>query len=275
MDEHLPLPDSNGNDNISTGGGSTSSDRVHITTKSASATAAAHSDRTNSSSITSTSSGNSAVGNSKKKSNSDNLVGSEDMDQKDVSTSHVSFGSVHVHEHRMTLGTNPEVSYGVPVELAWAADASDMYDSIEEFERKAHHLDESQQNNIIRTNDDGTTATNIYVPVTHSHTVHRLKASDRDEIAARHHSRDSIVRVKQEVQKIQEQRHDSMRDKEPIQMIKEIRQQRMEGKLTTTTFDDTTTPAPVDHTSSTTTTATTNAKPPRRGRRVWFLCCPF
>ena len=256
-DEHIQ---SNTTSTISSSSNNNSVDRVPITTKSASATAAADSDRTNGSSITSSSSSTAGGGGGGDKSNNDNtqnnntskMVNDVDINKNDVSTSHVSFGSVHVHEHRMTLGSNPDVSYGVPVELAWSADASDLFDSIEEFEQKAHAVTQQspeQNSNTAGTAiNDGTTtttlttttATTLSPPTSPSvgpypHPVHRLKASDRDAIASRNHSRDSIVRVKQEVQMIQEQRHDSKRDKEAINIIKEIRRQRIEGTTSTTT----------------------------------------
>jgi hypothetical protein len=253
-------------------------DQVQITTKSAAATAAADSDRTNSSSITSTSSNNNNNDNHNNDNNgNDNNNNNEDdaTNEKSVSTSHVSFGSVHVHEHRMTLGTNPGVSYGVPVELAWSAETSDMFDSIEEFERRAHAGSSSssppQQHHTENTTNDGTTVTTATTPVTASssatypHTVHRLRASDRDEIASRHHSRDSIVRVKKEVQMMQEQRHDSKKDKEAINMIKEIRRQRMEGTLT------------LDDTTKGTSTDRENDKAKNTGtekKSFWSMCCP-
>ena len=253
-DEHIQ---SNTTSTISSSSNNNSVDRVPITTKSASATAAADSDRTNGSSITSSSSSTAGGGD---KSNTDNTQNNNtkkkgndaDINKNDVSTSHVSFGSVHVHEHRMTLGSNPDVCCGVPVELAWSADASDLFDSIEEFEQKAHAVTQQspeQNSNTAGTAiNDGTTtttlttttATTLSPPTSPSvgpypHPVHRLKASDRDAIASRNHSRDSIVRVKQEVQMIQEQRHDSKRDKEAINIIKEIRRQRIEGTTSTTT----------------------------------------
>ena len=257
-DEHIQ---SNTTSTISSSSNNNSVDRVPITTKSASATAAADSDRTNGSSITSSSSSTAGGdGGGGDKSNDDNTQNNNtkkkgndaDINKNDVSTSHVSFGSVHVHEHRMTLGSNPDVSYGVPVELAWSADASDLFDSIEEFEQKAHAVTQQspeQNSNTAGTAiNDGTTtttlttttATTLSPPTSPSvgpypHPVHRLKASDRDAIASRNHSRDSIVRVKQEVQMIQEQRHDSKRDKEAINIIKEIRRQRIEGTTSTTT----------------------------------------
>ena len=255
-DEHIQ---SNTTSTISSSSNNNSVDRVPITTKSASATAAADSDRTNGSSITSSSSSTAGGGGGGDKSNNDNtqnnntskMVNDVDINKNDVSTSHVSFGSVHVHEHRMTLGSNPDVSYGVPVELAWSADASDLFDSIEEFEQKAHAVPQQspeQNSNTAETAiNDGTTATLTTTTATtvssptppsvgpYPHPVHRLKASDRDAIASRNHSRDSIVRVKQEVQMIQEQRHDSKRDKEAINIIKEIRRQRIEGTTSTTT----------------------------------------
>jgi hypothetical protein len=275
MDEHQQqdsnVTDDQTNDNNihNNNNNNNHNDRVPITTKSASATAAADSDRTNSSSITSSSS----TGGMKH-----NTAGSEDADTKNVSTSHVSFGSVHVHEHRMTLGTNPDVSYGVPVELAWSADTSDMFDSIEEFERKAHQLPENQSNKNTATTNDGTTttttiATTVAPPVPYTHTVRRLKASDRDEIASQHHSRDSIVRVKQEVQKIQEQRHDSKKDKEPMKIIKEIRRQRMQGTLTAAPLDgdgDGAKNMSMDRAN----VPATDVKQ-HRHRSVWFTCCPF
>lgn len=82
--------------------------------------------------------------------------------------SHVSFGEVHVHSHRMTLGSNPSAT-GVPVELAWEENSSEHM-KIDEFEE--HHQ------------------------------VHRIAAKERRKIAEAHHSRDSITMVEEDSERI-------------------------------------------------------------------------
>jgi hypothetical protein len=117
------------------------------------------------------------------------LTGSSEVLTEDVGHgSGVSFGSVHVHEHRMTLGSNPEVRRGVPVELAWDVEESNVFSTIDEYEEKAH----------AEGRDSGS--------------AKRIAAWKREAIAEAHHSRESIVRVETEIQTIQKQRHDSKRD---------------------------------------------------------------
>jgi hypothetical protein len=113
----------------------------------------------------------------------------------------VSFGSVHVHEHRMTLGSNPEVRRGVPVELAWDVEESNVYSTVDEFEEQAHA--------------DGR----------ESGSAKRIAAWKREAIAEAHHSRESIVRVETEIQTIQQQRHDSQRDKEARHVVDELQRE--------------------------------------------------
>ena len=47
----------------------------------------------------------------------------------------VSFGQVHIHSHRYTLGDNPSVAGGPPVALAWECSESYIFD-LDEYERE-------------------------------------------------------------------------------------------------------------------------------------------
>jgi hypothetical protein len=94
----------------------------------------------------------------------------------------VSFGEVHVHRHRLTLGDNPGVSSGIPLQLGWEEESSELVD-VEAFEKR--HSDRS---------------------------VTRIAKSRREAIASEHHTRDSIVRVQEEVREIQHSVQDSERD---------------------------------------------------------------
>jgi hypothetical protein len=113
----------------------------------------------------------------------------------------VSFGSVHVHEHRMTLGSNPEVRRGVPVELAWDVEESNVFSTVDEFEEQAHG--EGRESGSAK----------------------RIAAWKREAIAEAHHSRESIVRVETEIQTIQQQRHDSQRDKAAKHVVDELQRE--------------------------------------------------
>ena len=113
----------------------------------------------------------------------------------------VSFGSVHVHEHRMTLGSNPEVRRGVPVELAWEVEQSEVFSTVDEFEEKAHA--------------DGRDSGN----------ARRIAAWKREAIAEAHHSRESIVRVTNEIQAIQQNRHDSQRDSAAKHVVSDLQKE--------------------------------------------------
>jgi hypothetical protein len=102
-------------------------------------------------------------------------------------SSGVSFGSVRVHEHRLTLGDNPGVSTGIPLTLGWECDDSETYD-LEAFER-------------LNKEDNSTGG------------VHRLTRHKRELIASENHSRDSIIKIHREVRSIQLSREDSEQDK--------------------------------------------------------------
>jgi hypothetical protein len=102
-------------------------------------------------------------------------------------SSGVSFGTVRVHEHRLTLGDNPGVSIGVPLTLGWECDDSETYD-LEAFERL------SKDNNSTGG-------------------VHRLTRYKRELIASENHSRDSITLRKKEVRTVQLSRAESEQDK--------------------------------------------------------------
>ena len=91
----------------------------------------------------------------------DDVAGRHRHHRSHSTDSHVSFGRVSVHQHRMTLGTNPSVTNGIPVELCWEAESS--YESeLEDYER-------------MERRKPG-----------------RLSPQTRREIAEEHHSRESI-----------------------------------------------------------------------------------
>jgi hypothetical protein len=117
----------------------------------------------------------------------------------DSNNSNVSFGTVHVHEHRMTLGRNPGVGHGVPVELSWDVEGSNVFNTIDEYEentRSQSHLNyhhrtitpppqsQSQQQQNENENDTTTidnhhyvsegneTVTNVNISIDDSNTTH-------------------------------------------------------------------------------------------------------
>ena len=99
------------------------------------------------------------------------------------SDSHISFGEVRVHKHRMTLGDNPSAD-GIPVEIAWEEEESETL-SVDRFEEEHP-----------------------------THEVHRIAKTSREKIAQERHSRQSIKRVEQEVEKIKKSREASERDED-------------------------------------------------------------
>ena len=117
------------------------------------------------------------------------------------SGSHVSFGSVNVHKHRMTMGTNPFTSIGVPVELAWEEESSETM-PVDAFERS--HPPPPPR---------------------------RLKVRERQEIAEAHHTRDSIERRQEEVHEAQRSIEASGRDDDPDRPL--WRRRRRRGGTTT------------------------------------------
>jgi hypothetical protein len=142
------------------------------------------------------------------------------------SSSGVSFGSVHVHQHRMTLGVNPEVRHGVPVELAWEVEQSCVFDTVDEFEETVHATSTTDETSLLKNQGSSadptsTTTTSSTVP----HPVKRMTAAEREEIASVHHSRDSIVRVQSDMHTIQQHRHDSQRDPAAKMVVMKLEQQ--------------------------------------------------
>ena len=97
----------------------------------------------------------------------DDAAGKADGGKPDLK-SHVSFGHVEVHKHRMTMGSNPSAT-GIPVELAWEEESSERIP-----------VDEFQEH----------------------HDVHRIATKARRRIAEEHHSRASISIVENEATKI-------------------------------------------------------------------------
>jgi hypothetical protein len=215
------------------------------------------------------------------------------------SSSSVSFGSVHVREHRMTLGRNPGVGYGVPVELAWDVVGSNEFTTIEEYEenvRQSHGQQyrvptpppPQQQNDddddTPTTNNNNSSKTEASIasadgsitadstststtPITSNTTtttptpriVKRIPASKRDEIASMHHSRASIVRIQDEVKTIQEQRSSSKSDTVAKKIIQELK--RNPNGIVNTSQQS------FDYDMTTDTTA-------KKQKSWWSYCCP-
>ena len=97
-------------------------------------------------------------------------------------TSGVTFGDVHIHKHRMTMGTNPSVKVGVPVELDWEKTSSELL-SVDHYEDTHHQFE-----------------------------LRRLNRLERQDIALVNHSRDSVIRRQQEVFEAQRLMDESARD---------------------------------------------------------------
>jgi len=91
----------------------------------------------------------------------------------------VSFSTVRVHQHRLTLGDNPAVSRGIPLTLDWQIEDSETFD-LELFEAVYGRKD-----------------------------LCCFSSDERKAIARQDHSRDSLVRVRQEVKAIQYSRERS------------------------------------------------------------------
>jgi hypothetical protein len=137
----------------------------------------------------------------------------------------VSFGSVHVHQHRMTLGANPEVRYGVPVELAWEVERSCVFDTVDEFEETVHAVTTDETSLLKNQNSSADPTSRTTSSSTVPHPVKRMTAAEREEIASVHHSRDSIVRVQSDMHTIQQHRHDSQRDPAAKMVVMKLEQQ--------------------------------------------------
>lgn len=153
----------------------------------------------------------------------------------------VKFGTVHVHVHPMTLGANPEVGYGIPIELAWTKQDSVIYESIDEFEEaKKVSIANNQIENDPQLVDEANDPTiSSYLPRKESRTVRRIPASEREAIATMNHSEDSIRRVTQEILSIQESRNDSRNDKLAQNVIIQLHRKPHEAVTSsTTTLDD-------------------------------------
>jgi hypothetical protein len=113
----------------------------------------------------------------------------------------VRFGPVHVHHHRMTLGTNPSATDGVPVELAWEHEQSDLYETPDAFEE--HVRDDAIHRHPYRYRSGQDP---------HS-TVHRIAPASRLHIAEQHHSRNSILAVERDIERNRRQLQNSSKKK--------------------------------------------------------------
>lgn len=108
-----------------------------------------------------------------------------ESDTDNSKKSAVSFGTVRVHQHRLTLGDNPGVSTGVPLTLGWDVEDSETYD-LQSFER----------NNASE-----------------EHKLSRITRGKRELIASEHHSRGSILQRGNEVREIKKSRETSVTDR--------------------------------------------------------------
>lgn len=106
----------------------------------------------------------------------------------------VSFGDVHIHKHRMTLGVNPSTDYGVPVELAWDQASSSELFTVDNYEEQQH-----------------------------STSLHRLNRHKRQEIAQVNHSRESILKRELEVHEAQQSIERSNREWDQQQAREKLR----------------------------------------------------
>jgi hypothetical protein len=116
-----------------------------------------------------------------------------------ASSLQVSFGSVQVHHHPLTLGCNPggSTSTGPPLTLHWDSFGSDHYPTIEDFSAEFHQH---------KSRD---------AP------VYRIIGSKRREIAAEEHSPEAIAAVEAEIRQIREARFMSSMDP-PEGSVKEL-----------------------------------------------------
>jgi len=96
----------------------------------------------------------------------------------------VHFGSVRMYTHTLILGDNPSVTGGFPLTVGWKAVSSELYDSVDEFER-----DQLHHKSVM---DDGLCG------------PQRISASDRERIVREAgHSRSNLKRVFREIDDIQ------------------------------------------------------------------------
>jgi hypothetical protein len=100
----------------------------------------------------------------------------------------------------MTMGANPSTSRGVPVELSWQVDESLEFANDAEFD--AYNAQQEAS------------SSSWYLDTPNPHTVRRIAPHSREAIASEHHSRDSIVRVEQEIRDIKKSRLESESDSE-------------------------------------------------------------
>lgn len=125
--------------------------------------------------------------------------GKEDPVEKPRARGKVSFGDVKVRTHRMTLGTNPSTKVGLPVELSWDKQSSELF-TLDKFEEKPKSK------------------------------AKKIDQQKRQEIAKLHHSRDSIVKRQVELyqtkQSIEKSRQEAEAD--PLGEKDEEKQQQLQ-----------------------------------------------
>ena len=112
-------------------------------------------------------------------------------------TSDVSFGSVHVHKHRMTLGDNPEAT-GLPVTIDW-----------EELESEELSVDAYEDKQWIEGKD---------------HSVRKIAKSKREKIALQNHTRQSLRKVQEEISEIKLSRQESEKEDLRRAIMKEAKE---------------------------------------------------
>ena len=114
----------------------------------------------------------------------------------------VRFGTVRIHTHPITLGDNPAVKHGLPMELGWDHVNSETFD-LEEFEQMEGGREKKA---LIVKNTD------------------RLAW-----LKKKGHSRGSFLRVCKDVQRIQISRNETNRD--PENMIPFVKAPKNNGKV--------------------------------------------
>ncbi|KAL7575571.1 hypothetical protein ACA910_020145 [Epithemia clementina (nom. ined.)] len=117
--------------------------------------------------------------------------------------SEVKFGNVRIHTHRMTLGDNPEAK-GTPVTIDWEVQESEELD-----------IDSYEENQWNSGKD---------------RSVHRIDKRSRDKIALEHHSRESIVKVQNEIMAIKLSREASEREDVRKAIVKEEKRHKRDQR---------------------------------------------
>ena len=104
---------------------------------------------------------------------------------RSIDHSNVKFGNVHIHQHRMTLGDNPEAK-GAPVMIAWDSMESEEFD-----------VDTYEDKQWVEGN---------------GHMVRKIPRGKREKIAMQNHTRTSIAEVDEAMKEIRVSRESSEKE---------------------------------------------------------------